>query len=142
MSNKRIVQAKLRELNKITEKRDGNPPNAVRNELKETAGNYLAFDRDEGGLKAAIRKFDDIIEGGIYGIKVKNTTDIVKTLEIRNLCLTGRLIAEAALRRTETRGQHLRVDYPKTDRSWLKWILLRKDGDRIRITEESIPNAS
>lgn len=59
------VQAKLRELNKITEKRDGNPPNAVRNELKETAGNYLAFDRDAGGLKAAIRKFDDIIEGGI-----------------------------------------------------------------------------
>jgi len=133
------IQEKLQELNKIKDKREGNPPNEVRNELKETAGNYLAFDRDKDGLKVAIRKFDDIMEEGIYRARVKNLSDFVKILEIRNLCLTGRLIAEAALRRTETRGQHLRVDYPKMDSSWQIWILLRKEGGKIRITEERIP---
>ena len=32
--------------------------------------------------------------------------------------ITARLVAEAALRRTETRGAHLRLDHPLSDKTW------------------------
>jgi succinate dehydrogenase/fumarate reductase flavoprotein subunit len=64
--------------------------------------------------------------------------DFIKTLEIRNLSQTGRMISEAALRRKETRGQHRRTDFPERDDAFRKWILLRNDQNKIRIQEEKI----
>jgi len=40
--------------------------------------------------------------------------------ELRNLLIVGRLIAEAALARRESRGSHYRSDYPKTDEAFAK----------------------
>ena len=36
-------------------------------------------------------------------------------LSVRNLALLGRILAFAALRRTESRGAHFRLDYRQTD---------------------------
>ena len=38
--------------------------------------------------------------------------------EARNMVDAGRLIAQAALARTESRGAHYRSDYPATDPAW------------------------
>ena len=38
--------------------------------------------------------------------------------EARNMVDAGRLIARAALARTESRGAHYRSDYPATDPAW------------------------
>jgi L-aspartate oxidase len=38
--------------------------------------------------------------------------------EEQNLVQTGRLIAEAALLRKESRGGHYRSDYPRAKRAW------------------------
>ncbi|MBV8530861.1 MAG: L-aspartate oxidase, partial [Candidatus Eremiobacteraeota bacterium] len=40
--------------------------------------------------------------------------------ELRNLLVVGRLIAEAALARRESRGSHYRSDYPKSDDAFAK----------------------
>ncbi|HEX3670072.1 MAG TPA: L-aspartate oxidase [Candidatus Cybelea sp.] len=40
--------------------------------------------------------------------------------ELRNLLVVGRLIAEAALARRESRGSHYRTDYPETDEAFAK----------------------
>ncbi len=42
--------------------------------------------------------------------------------ELNNLVLTGRLVAEAALIREESRGAHFRSDYPLHSQSWEKHI--------------------
>ncbi|MBV8197721.1 MAG: L-aspartate oxidase, partial [Candidatus Eremiobacteraeota bacterium] len=39
---------------------------------------------------------------------------------LRNLLVVGRLIAEAALERRESRGSHYRSDYPTTDEAFAK----------------------
>ncbi len=44
------------------------------------------------------------------------------TYELNNLVLTGRLVAEAALIREESRGAHFRSDFPQHSTEWEKHI--------------------
>ncbi|HUI38724.1 MAG TPA: L-aspartate oxidase [Thermoplasmata archaeon] len=48
-----------------------------------------------------------------------------------NAALTGRLIARAALERTESRGAHFRSDYPKPSASWKGTLGLQVRGRRL-----------
>ena len=43
--------------------------------------------------------------------------------DLRNAVLTGRLIAEAALLREESRGAHYRSDFPESSAAWLKHLV-------------------
>jgi L-aspartate oxidase len=46
--------------------------------------------------------------------------------ELANLVLTGRLLAEAAIARQESRGAHFRSDFPKTSSRWRRHIVITK----------------
>ena len=46
--------------------------------------------------------------------------------ELANLILVGRLMAEAALIREESRGAHFRTDFPQPSDAWLKHIVFRQ----------------
>jgi L-aspartate oxidase len=48
--------------------------------------------------------------------------------ELRNLLLAGRLVTEAALLRTESRGAHYRTDYPEMRDAWRRHIVFRMDA--------------
>jgi succinate dehydrogenase/fumarate reductase flavoprotein subunit len=66
-------------------------------------------------------------------LRIADRRDLIRSLELRNLCLTGQLVAAAALARTETRGQHRRDDYPERDAAWLRHVLLRREAEAIRV---------
>ena len=46
--------------------------------------------------------------------------------ELNNLVLTGRLVAEAALIRKESRGAHFRTDYPQPSPDWVRHVVLKR----------------
>jgi L-aspartate oxidase len=46
--------------------------------------------------------------------------------ELNNLVLAGRLMAESALMREESRGAHFRTDFPRSSRRWLRHIVFRE----------------
>lgn len=46
--------------------------------------------------------------------------------ELNNLAMTGRLVAEAALLRQESRGAHFRSDFPKASSDWQHHLILLK----------------
>jgi L-aspartate oxidase len=48
--------------------------------------------------------------------------------ELANLILVGRLVVDAALRRTESRGAHFRSDHPEPDDTWLQHQVYREDA--------------
>jgi L-aspartate oxidase len=64
--------------------------------------------RDEAGLRAALARIGEL------------AADFGESPELRNLLVVGRLIAEAALARRESRGSHFRSDYPQTDEAFAK----------------------
>jgi len=133
-----IVNSQLGQIKNISKERQGERSKNVLKKIKEIAGKYIACERDANGLKEAIKQLKHTMESGIYKIQIKNIDDFIRVLEIRNLCLTGMLVANAALLREETRGQHRRIEYPERDKLWLKHILLKKDNDNINLTTKLI----
>jgi succinate dehydrogenase/fumarate reductase flavoprotein subunit len=66
-------------------------------------------------------------------------TEILDAIELKNMLTCARMIATSARIRKESRGAHLRLDYPdKDDRDWLKNITLWKGKNSI---ETSVSNA-
>jgi L-aspartate oxidase len=65
--------------------------------------------RNEFGLREALSRIEDL-EASFPGA----------ANELRNLLVIGRLVAEAALARKESRGSHYRSDYPASDESLAK----------------------
>ncbi|HTZ54354.1 MAG TPA: L-aspartate oxidase [Candidatus Acidoferrum sp.] len=65
--------------------------------------------RNEFGLREALSRIEDL-EASFPGA----------ANELRNLLVVGRLVAEAALARKESRGSHYRSDYPATDEALAK----------------------
>ena len=87
--------------------------------LKRTMDELVGISRTGEDLRAAVERFERwLVPGSKWGDS---------SLELGTL--TARLIAEAALHRTETRGSHLRLDYPGTDPGWRRhslWQLARE----------------
>jgi L-aspartate oxidase len=82
----------------------------IRNSLKSLMWRNAALRRDEGGLEEAI---DNIHRWSRY-VLARQFTD-PGGWELQNMLCLARLMVEAALRRRETRGAHVRTDYPETD---------------------------
>ncbi len=64
--------------------------------------------RHESSLREALARIEDL------------SAEFGETPELRNLLVVGRLIADAAIARHESRGSHYRSDYPQTDEAFAK----------------------
>jgi succinate dehydrogenase/fumarate reductase flavoprotein subunit len=61
-------------------------------------------------------------------------------LDLRNALLVARIVAEAALKRTESRGAHQREDFPGMEPDWQVNQTVRLSGGRLAIS--SVPVAA
>jgi succinate dehydrogenase/fumarate reductase flavoprotein subunit len=52
-------------------------------------------------------------------------------LDLRNMLLVARVVTQAALARTETRGAQQREDYPDTSPAWAFNQFVGLDGERV-----------
>jgi L-aspartate oxidase len=78
-------------------------------DLRNVMYSNVGLVRHERGLREALLRISEL------DAQFSNAAN-----ELRNLLVVGRLIAEAALARPESRGSHYRVDYPQTDEAFAK----------------------
>ena len=63
--------------------------------------------------------------------------------DLRNMTYCSELYMKAALERKETRGWHVREDYPEQDdQNWRKWIVQKIDNGKMKISTQDIPYAN
>jgi len=63
-----------------------------------------------------------------------------KCHEVISMTTCAELTFTAALAREESRGFHYREDFPEqNDNNWLKWVILKRNKEKMTISFESIP---
>jgi Succinate dehydrogenase/fumarate reductase, flavoprotein subunit len=124
-------------------KREGTEKLAeVRKRMGDITWEKVGIFRDEKSLKSAYEELGELLERWeripvADKSKVFNT-NLVELLELRNMLELARVVAFSALHRRESRGGHMREDYPnRDDKNFLKHTLVRKVGDRLEL--EYIP---
>jgi succinate dehydrogenase / fumarate reductase flavoprotein subunit len=152
-------------------KANGALPTLDDQQVQGLVGDALApFDRSEGSGPYDIAQKLQVSQEANVGI-VRNAEDLkegIKTIEalkdeyqrmrvsgnrefnpgwhlsidLRNMLTTSEAVARAAMARTESRGGHTRLDYPKTDKEhWGKVNLIIRQGSdgQMQVVEEPLP---
>jgi len=96
----------------------------VRMNCRMLAHHKLGPIREERTLKEALAEYERIEREDVPAMRLDpaaRTSDHIRgkelesALSVRNLALLGRILATAALARTESRGAHFRLDHQETD---------------------------
>lgn len=94
--------------------------------------------KTEGRLSAALGELGGI-EEKLTGTKASHTHGFVRLRETEAMVIAAKLIFAASRVRHESRLSHIREDYPgRDDRNWLRWVLIRRQGDQPQISTEPI----
>lgn len=109
-------------------KAEGENGYALKYELQKTMSEYVGIFRDEEGLQKAKEKIKEY-KKRYNKVKVYDQGNIfnynlVEALEIGHLIDLAEVITSSAIARKESRGAHMRTDFPKRDdENWLKHSL-------------------
>jgi succinate dehydrogenase/fumarate reductase flavoprotein subunit len=112
---------------------DGPLQSDVRMNCRMLAHNKLGPIRHERTLEEALAEYGRIEREDIPAMRLDPAArasdkvrgdELESALSVRNLALLGRLLATAALARTESRGAHFRLDHPATDE--LRWRVVTR----------------
>lgn len=112
---------------------------AVRNALWEHCGVVRSAD----GLTEGVTKLDDIASS-IGDVDVRPSSegyaDLAHVLDLRAALVSGRASLLGALERRETRGCHIRTDYPELDESLEVNVQCELTGDgELKLASEPVP---
>ncbi len=122
---------------------DGENPYTVHAEVQDTMSSLVGIIRTETEIKKALGELDTLgqraasvsAEGGSA-----YNPGWHMALDMRNIMLMARCVAESALERQESRGGHTRDDYPGMRPEWRKVNLMcTLEGDEIKIARQPTP---
>ena len=121
---------------------DGENPYMVHRDLQELMQNNVGIFRVEDDLKHAIYELEKLAVRAknvkIEGSRMYNPGWHM-AYDLQNMILYSQFIADAAIRRKESRGAHSRIDYPKTDSDCGKWNIVIKKAENGSMDIKQVP---
>ncbi|MEO5802545.1 MAG: FAD-binding protein [Verrucomicrobiota bacterium] len=128
--------------NQFLERKSGENPWSLREELGKLMWEKVGIVRDGGKLKAALSEIAAFQKRAEQlapsGGRIFNLT-WQQSLDLRNMLTASELIARGALLREESRGAHYREDFPNADNeNWLKNIYLARESFGVKSWAEPV----
>jgi succinate dehydrogenase / fumarate reductase flavoprotein subunit len=98
--------------------------------------------REERRLKEALGIVEELRDETLPNIRATDSHNLVKYHEAVSMALCAETIYKTSLMRKETRGAFVREDYPqRDDKNWLKWTIIKQDGEKMALSTEPMPIA-
>jgi succinate dehydrogenase / fumarate reductase flavoprotein subunit len=105
----------------------------LRQAMAEHAGVFRNKQLLQGGVDKVLAITKNIGDIKISDKSLMWNNELLEILELENLALQGLATLEAALKRTESRGSHLREDFPdRNDNKWLKHSIIWLEKGKTR----------
>lgn len=130
------VEKALARLTRWERKGDGESVDEIRETLRKTMEDYCGVFRTQEVLDEGAKRVLEL-EQRLRDAVIRDHSRIFNTaridaLELENLMDVSIATVVSAAARKESRGAHLRLDYPKRDdENWLKHTLCFQDGHRL-----------
>ncbi len=120
----------------------GRRPISVVRRLQKLMWDRVGIVRTEDGLQQGLTELD-AIERDSTDLRIRAgaayNTDVADALELEMMLETARAMAVPALERRESRGGHVRLDYPGIDdANWLKNLVVWKEGDKLKLKSQVV----
>jgi len=103
----------------------------LRREMEKIMVEHFGLFRREEQMRQGLARITELVDR-IQEVRVRDRSlvfnfDLIRTLELRSMLDISHACALASLHRTETRGSHYRLDYPKMDNgNFLKHSLVSR----------------
>ncbi len=140
---KEIVNQVFEEIDRLLNSKGKEKIGKIRKQLQQKMMEHCSVFRTEEHLRMLLNELKNIKER-YRDIGLKDTsrafnTELLEAIELGHLITISEVIAESALRRTESRGAHYREDFPKRDdENWLKHTLAFKKNGSIEFAYKPV----
>ncbi len=115
----------------------------VHKRLQRTMWDTLIVEKDKASLELAQAGIDQCREDILSSVGIHTPLDVALVAELHNMLDVGECITCAAEHRQESRGSHVRRDYPeRDDEQWLHNIFITKAEHKLNLEKRWVCDAT
>ena len=134
---KPVVDEEKRIYDGICRGAGGENPYDVKHELEKAMDEHANVFRTEQGLKEALKTVRALKQRMYHHVEDKSrefNMNLINVLELDSMLEVAEVVLAGAYARTESRGAHFRLDFPKRDDvHWMKHTIATKTTDGVQL---------
>ena len=139
------IEGMERQILEPLRRRDGINPIDLERSVRSLVTDYVGYFKSEGMMKSGLQKLMELKEEFLAKLIARNSHELMRCLEVRNIFDMAEMHIRTSLMRKETRLRrvglypHYRLDFPTTDPDWEKLIIVRKGDEGMKLSTREVP---